>query len=370
MKPLLLLVLTFVALAADAQWQILDSHTSADLRGIDYVGNGVAWASGANGTILRTEDGGDVWKLCAIPPGGGDLDFSSIQGFSAATAVAMSSGTGELSRLYKTTDSCQTWTKVLDNPNPAGSFDALRRVSAFQMYLLADPMNGRFAVFESPDAGNTWTLSDDPGLAVPKGAGAFVAGSQSLTNIASEIVFGTSGPGASVYTHSPICKDKCALAWVGKGAPLAQTSTKAGVFSVAGRNLMVQSRAVVTGIGTEPATALVAVGGDPEKPDQGNGSAAFSGDDGATWKPSVTPPNGFRSAVDFDGDGDRFIAVGPNGTDETVDEGLIWQALEPGPGDAPGADKHWTSLSLPFAVGPRGRIGRIKSAPKALQTPK
>jgi hypothetical protein len=121
----------------------------------------------------------------------------------------------------------------------------------------------------------------------------------------------------------------------------------------------VQSNATVTGIGTTPATILVAVGGDPDKPDEANGSAAFSTDNGATWRVAAAAPHGYRSAIDYDGERGRFIAVGPDGTDETVDDGLIWQALTPGPGEPSDADKRWTSISFPFLVGPHGRIGRI-----------
>jgi len=42
-----------LTLTAQAQWTLQQSPTTADLRGIDNVGNGIAWASGANGTILR-----------------------------------------------------------------------------------------------------------------------------------------------------------------------------------------------------------------------------------------------------------------------------------------------------------------------------
>ena len=52
-----------------AQWQMQTSNTTADLRGIHNVGGGVAWASGTNGTVLRTEDGGYLWQTCSIPPG-------------------------------------------------------------------------------------------------------------------------------------------------------------------------------------------------------------------------------------------------------------------------------------------------------------
>ncbi|HZQ42142.1 MAG TPA: hypothetical protein VFA99_02775, partial [Acidobacteriaceae bacterium] len=97
-------LVAIVAATSHAQWQLQDAHTTADLRGIDNVGGGVAWASGSDGTILRTEDAGFVWQLCSKPPGGEHLDFRAIQAFDNNTAIVMSSGKGALSRLYKTTD--------------------------------------------------------------------------------------------------------------------------------------------------------------------------------------------------------------------------------------------------------------------------
>ncbi len=122
----LLLALTLLATSAQAQWQLQDAHTTADLRGIDNVGGGVAWASGSDGTILRTEDAGFVWQLCAKPPGGEHLDFRAIQAFDNNTAIIMSSGKGDLSRLYKTTDGCQSWKLLFTNPDKDGFWDALR----------------------------------------------------------------------------------------------------------------------------------------------------------------------------------------------------------------------------------------------------
>src|SRR5581483_10784880 len=75
-------------------WDAEHSGTSQPLRGIHAVGNGVAWASGARGTVLRTEDSGYVWQRCAMPDGADKLDFRSIWAWDAQTAVVMSSGPG------------------------------------------------------------------------------------------------------------------------------------------------------------------------------------------------------------------------------------------------------------------------------------
>ena len=75
--------------------------------------------------VSPPEDGGYLWQGCAIPPGAEKLDFRGIQAFDENTAIVMSSGKGDLSRLYKTTDGCRTWKpkgrigKLRDNAIPA-----------------------------------------------------------------------------------------------------------------------------------------------------------------------------------------------------------------------------------------------------------
>ena len=97
----LLLTATFTTKKIQAQFDIEDSNTTASLRGIHNVGGGVAWASGTNGTVLRTEDGGYLWQTCTIPPGAEKLDFRGIQAFDENTAIVMSSGKGDLSASTK-----------------------------------------------------------------------------------------------------------------------------------------------------------------------------------------------------------------------------------------------------------------------------
>ncbi len=360
---LLLAMLTFTA-ASRAQWQLQDAHTTADLRGIDSVGNGVAWASGTNGTVLRTEDGGAVWQPCTVPPGAKNLDFRGVQAFDHNTAIVMSSGKGDLSRLYKTTDGCRTWKLVFADPDDTGFFDALRRVTSKQLFLLGDPVGGKFNLFTSRDAGNTWFIADDPGLEATAGAGAFAASNSSFISVGTDLEFGTGSPDAAVYRTVPACDAKtgmCSLAWQKAATPIAHGQATQGVFSLAGR--------FVTSLSGKNTSVLVAVGGAYDKAADGSASAAFSQDGGKTWIASQTMPGGYRSAVAYGPKTNTWITVGPNGTDISTDDGRNWRALKPSPEakDTPDADQHWNALSLPFAVGPRGRIGVLRDG--ALSTP-
>src|SRR3954451_1178502 len=154
---------------ARAQWDVETSNTTADLRGIHSIGNGIAWASGTNGTVLRTEDSGYVWQSCTIPPGAERLDFRGIQAFDANTAIVMSSGKGDLSRLYKTVDGCHSWKLVFTNPDAEGFWDAIL-LNRFDHdgELLGDPVDGHFAFWETADKGQTWVRSKHRGLEAQK----------------------------------------------------------------------------------------------------------------------------------------------------------------------------------------------------------
>ena len=84
----------------------------------------------------------------------------------------------------------------------------------------------------------------------------------------------------------------------------------------------------------------------------------------AQWEIQAAP-HGYRSAVAYDAPTKTWITVGPNGTDISTDDGRNWRPLHPTNNDAPDADQHWNALSLPYAVGPHGRVGILN--PSALQ---
>jgi len=312
-----LLPLLFLTATLHAQWTLQTSNTTADLRGIHSLGDGVAWASGTNGTVLHTTDNGVHWLLCTVPPGAEKLDFRGIQAFDANTAIVMSSGPGDKSRLYKTTDTCKTWVDVFDDPDDKGFFDSLHRVTSKQMYLLGDPVGGKFSMFFTSDAGSTWYIADDPGLDAAKDAGAFAASNSAFTHLGNTLFFGTGGPLAAVYSTHAKCNSaaasQCAIVWQPTETPIAHGAAAAGVFSLAGRT--------TTSMSGKMSALLVAVGGTYDKPDDASASAAFSSDGGQNWTLSTTPPHGYRSAVAYDRNTGFWITVGPNGTDIATDDG-------------------------------------------------
>jgi photosystem II stability/assembly factor-like uncharacterized protein len=321
-----ILILTAMG-SAQGQWILQDSHSTASLRGVHSVGRGVAWASGTSGTVLRTTDGGATWQTCAVPLGAGKLDFRGVQAFDADAALVMSSGPGDLSRIYKTTDGCRTWKLVFSNPDKEGFWDALQFSGRESGVLVGDPVDGRFPVFSTADGGDTWKRG---GVAAEKGQSLFAASNSSLLiDETTQKLFIVTGGGTSAFIEDG----------AQSRLPLA-AGPAAGAFSLGSR--VEGGRRI-----------FVAVGGDYKLADETAGTAASRTADGL-WHAADVPPHGYRSAVAYSPETKTWIAVGPNGTDISSDDGRTWKAL------LPDTERNWNALSLPFVVGSKGRIGRLK----------
>ena len=360
------------ATAANAQWQIETAPTTADLRGIQNLGKGVAWASGTDGTVLRTTDDGNHWQRCATPPGAEQLDFRGIQAFNASAAIVMSSGKGPLSRLYRTSDACQTWSLLFTNPEPEGFFDGFTAQKDSPIMVLGDPVKGSMTVWLGGDRTTGWNRNQLEGLKVSSDTTAFAASNSGLMQEPLFITaFVTGGPQPSFFWRpvEPALRPstwKASLYWSRAELPVARGPT-AGAFSIAHTedfNLFGSRYPALY-------TRIVVVGGDYQKPDQSAGTAAFTLDAGQAWRAAHTPPHGYRSSVAYYAREKTYIAVGPNGTDISSDDGYNWRALRPDPALPEPADKipedqHWNAISLPFVVGPHGRIGKLR--PTALKT--
>jgi hypothetical protein len=350
-------------------WQMQESATMAGLRGVDSVDGTVAWASGTEGTVLRTTDGGAHWQKCAVPDGdkdGATLDFRGVQAWDAKTAIVMASGPGDKSRLYKTRDGCKTWALFFKNPDkPNGFFDSFW-FNGSSGILLGDPVGGKFVVFRTTNGGKTWKRETQQGLSLNKRSLAAFAASNSCIARGNRLFvwgFATGGTGgAMLFSRAKDPEKEGASGILGKtlrkkadwkSNPIGISSgtDSSGVFSISYRFPVTTGICKDCGFGEN--SRFIAVGGDYTKPDAGSGTAAFSSDGGWTWTISTAPPHGYRSAVQWSADLKLWITAGTNGSDISRDDGKTWQPLDNG---------NWNALSLPFVVGPKGRVARLNSS--------
>ena len=321
-----------VAVSALASWTPQTSGVAARLRGVSAVSDTVAWASGSGGTVLRTLDGGKSWKAVPVPDAA-SLDFRDVDAFSESTAYILSIGNGETSRIYKTTDGGATWTLQLANKDPQVFLDAMSFWSESEGIAFSDSVDGRFVIFMTTNGGKSWDRfpADKLPAALPN-EGAYAASGSNVAVFGSHVWVGTT---AARVLHS---SDR-GRTWTVAKTPVA-TGGSAGIFSIAFRD----------------ALHGVVVGGDYQKETEAIDNAAVTTDGGKTW--SLVKVSGFRSAVAFKrGSKASWIAVGPRGTDVSVDDGRTWKPLAEGGFDAfsfaPSGRTGW-------GAGARGAIGRLE----------
>ena len=334
------LILSFAPKTKAQAWKIETSGVDTSLRGVSaawFPGGEelqpVVWASGSNGVVLRSVDEGKSWKRLAVADGG-TLDFRGIWAFDEKTAYLMSSGEGDKSRIYKTSDGGESWKMQYSDARKEFFLDSLACSKRTTCYALGDPIDGKFVLLETDDGEHWSRIALDRLPRALEGEGAFAASNRCLLLDGDEIYFVSGGKAARVF-HSP---DK-GKSWEVSSVPLAQGPAGAGIFAIA-----------------KSEETMVIVGGNYQEPNSRNGVAAYSTDKGKTWKLAESQPGGYRSGV-ASVDGTMFVAVGTLGTDVSVDGGRHWKATEAFDLNAATV----LNVYLVWAVGQKGMIARFQN---------
>jgi hypothetical protein len=334
--------LAFVAATAharDIRIEPQDSGTNVRLRGISAVDSNVAWASGREGTVLRTVDGGAHWASVSVPDAKA-LDFRDIEAFDANTAVVLGIGPGAASRVYRTQDGGKTWSLTLQNADERAFFDCMV-FEGDKGWMLGDPVDGTYQIRTTQDGGRAWTLQAT-GPAALKDEAAFAASGTCIARTPwGETLAVSGGAGARVHLG-----DSGGALWFPHATPMPHRIPAAGIFSA-------------TPMGED----MLLVGGDFERPTVGSAARVqFVSGHGL----SVTPmpsPRGYRSgAACILGAPPRCIAVGPDGVD--LWNGRHWSAVSD-----TGYDAIDLAAGTGWATGDGGRIARITWSAAPSSTP-
>jgi photosystem II stability/assembly factor-like uncharacterized protein len=321
-------------------WTAQTSGVTVRLRGVSAVSSDVAWASGADGTVLRTVDGGRSWQARRVP-GAGGLDFRDVDAVSATVAHVLSIGPGDASRIYQTEDGGATWMERFRNADPDAFFDALAFAGERHGAAVSDAVGGRFVVRLTSDGGRTWTAV--PPALLPSaldGEGAFAASGTNVAMAGPERIWIGTTKGRVLRSLDG------GRSWSVHATPIA-TGEATGIFSIAFRD----------------ASHGVVVGGNYQREGDAVDNVAVTADGGVTWtRPPGRGLTGFRSVVAWlPGAAARVLAVGPAGSDWSGDGGRTWQ---PAGGDGYDAFSVAPSGTVGWATGAGGRIARVTITPR------
>jgi photosystem II stability/assembly factor-like uncharacterized protein len=334
MKNLLLFLpvwlLAALCFAQSPEWEQFQSPGKSSLRGLSPISEQVCWASGSGGTWLKTEDGGASWQMGTVA-GLDTVDFRSIHAFDAQTAVVASAGQPAV--IYRTEDGGNNWKKVHQEGGEA-FFDAIQFVDAQRGYVLGDPIGGKWMILETFDGGRSWhSLANLPDAAA--GEAAFAASSSSMLADSEGLVFATGGTVSRLHRYT-----YASQAWaVRELTDMLQGESSQGVFAA---------------ISLPGEGGLVLVGGDYLTPENriGNmllllGEVSISTSEG---------PGGYRSGLAFLQDKGWVVAVGPGGSDFSVDGAHSWKPFSKIGYHAVRVTPDGKAL---WASGGQGRLGKL-----------
>ncbi len=293
------------------EWNIVDIGATCRFRALCVVNARVIWLAGMDGSVHRSIDGGDTWSASRPVPAaaGEELELRAIHAFDEAVAVVLAPGPGSAAQLFRTEDGGSSWTLVYRAEDPGIYLDGLAFTGETAGLAVGDPIDGRFTLLASNDAGRSWArvAAHDSPAALP-GEGAYAASGSCVVATDGTVRIGTGGAAVSrVLRAAGGTTD-----WQAFDTPI-RSAPMAGVF----------------GLDFTDARHGIAVGGDHGDQEGAGPALAMTGDGGENWRLLDAPaPHGYRSAaVLLRREPGTIVSVGPGGSEISTDAGANWRSL-------------------------------------------
>ncbi|MGN6533029.1 MAG: YCF48-related protein [Ginsengibacter sp.] len=204
--------------------EIVADSLHSSIRGLSVVDDKTIWVSGSNGTVGKSVDGGKTWKWMTAK-GFEKSDFRDIEAFDKKTAVIIT--VGEPAYILRTDDGGENWKVVFENKTKGMFLDAMEFWNDQSGIVIGDPVNEHFFIARTFDGGKTWqNIPDNNKPVADKGEACFAASGTNIRKLnKSEAVFVSGG----LSSHFFFRNRRILL-------PVVQGKESAGANSIAVKN--------------------------------------------------------------------------------------------------------------------------------------
>ena len=330
----------FLAFRTNGQQIVIKTEgTASSIRGLSVVNDRVIWASGSNGKVVRSTDGGETWEWMTVP-GYEKIDFRDIEAFDERTAVIM--GIAEPGYILRTTNGGKSWKAIHKDTSRGVFMDAMAFKGRYGV-VAGDPLpgSGYAYLLYTKNRGRKWhnVSKEHAGvLRLTDGEAMFAS---SGTNI---VLSHDLRPNKKVYAlHLATGGRTASFISAAKGSrttlPLLQGKESTGANSVAAWD----------------SEHWAVVGGDFLNDKDTSGNCALSTDGGAHWFKPIVPPSGYRSCVAFLEE-KYLLTCGTSGVDLSQDGGIHWTPVSDDSFHVCQKAKKGRAV---FLAGTKGRIARF-----------
>jgi len=295
-----LLLITINGFAQKAIINILDSGKKTSIRGLSVVNDDIVWASGSNGTVARSTDGGKTFEWLTVA-GYEKRDFRDIEAFDANTALIM--GIAEPAIILKTKDGGKSWYKVFEDTTKGMFLDAMDFDESGNGVVIGDPINNQMFKAFTQDGGSHWFTLQlvDPLFKLNEGEAFFASSGTNIKHTGNKdypLLHVTGGTFSRLFYREKYYT-----------LPLLQGKESTGANSVA--------------INANEKKAIV-VGGDfTSDTSVKDNCILIELKKETTFLKPQTPPHGYRSCVEYITN-NKLITCGTSGVDISNDGGMNW----------------------------------------------
>ena len=323
----------FFCVAQTTTFKALTENNKTSLRGLSVVSDKIIWASGSNGSVGKSTDGGRSFDWMK-PVGFEKLDFRDIEAFDDQQAIIVNAGSPAF--ILKTIDGGKSWTEHYKNLDSAIFLDGMGFWGRDKGIVFGDPIKGKMQLLKTLNAGETWKdISGNLVLAMAEGEAAFAASGTTIkTQAGGKVWVATGGKVSNVYFSADYGQT-----WKVFKCPILQGENSTGPFS----------------IDFYDAKHGVVVGGNYLKDKENDNNILLTADGGKTWQKPKMPISGYRSGVAYL-NAKTLVATGTSGTDISYDGGNTWKKISDQSFNAIQPVKKGKSFIL---AGEKGRIYQL-----------
>ena len=303
------LSLALLIVSADVWGQSLslkpfDIAINSSFRGLSVVDDSVVWASGSQGWVGKSLDGGKHWNFKQVPRHE-KSEFRSLYALNKNSAIVANSGSP--ANILITKDGGETWKTVYTNLHKDAFFDGIDFWNSSNGIIYGDPIDGRMLLLSTNDGGNSWNeIPEKQRPQLNEGEASFAASGTGIRCYdQTRLLISTGGNVSRLFTTSNLGKS-----WKIYSPPIIQGESSTGIFSFAFRD----------------ARNGIVAGGDYVRDTLAIQHIFVTKDGGKTWAQPVTPTRGYRECIEYISN-TVVLAAGPKGIDISNNNGLDWAPL-------------------------------------------
>jgi hypothetical protein len=321
--------------------KILTQKKGVSIRGLAVPNTNTIWASGSEGSIAKSVNGGTDFEWMQVP-GYESRDFRSIHAWDDKEAIIVAIEAPAI--ILKTKDGGTSWYKVYENADTLMFLDAIHFKDANNGLVVGDPIANTIFLLSSNDKGEHWNEIPSSYFKTPleKGESFFASSGSNIAQLSKYDFLVSGGLRSRLWINGAAME-----------IPILQGGTSTGANSLAispnGNNIMIVGGDFMKDTSrTQNAVGLKLF----IKP---NSNKKWQSEKIPYWKIDefVGLPNGYRSGVEYVSN-TILISCGTAGVDISKNKGKRWDLIST---ESFHVVRKQPNTKAVFLAGSGGRIG-------------